>query len=167
MTRLPRLALLACLPLAAPAQERPQPCFVQVGAARVDPGTPSLAPVVEAGVPVLQWGLTCLGVFGGGTQWRRGPFSASQVRPGDLLDRTAGWAGVYAGGAFWSAGLAAELAWQQVYVTPTAGGDDFNGVDQTRTGAGLFVGLHGRSGFGAFLRAGTLSGFGCGLSFHF
>jgi hypothetical protein len=171
MSRFPRLAvILLFLPLAAPAQEEtqtPRPFFVHLGADKVDPGAGSFAPVAEAGVPILRWGLTCLGVFGGGTQWRRGSFSAGSVRPGDLLDKTAGWAGVYGGGAFWTVGLAGEFARQQVYVAPSPADNFYNGITQNRTGAGVFVGLHGQSGFGAFVRAGTQSGFGCGLSFHF
>ena len=170
MSRFPCLAVFALLPLAAPAQEQPRPArsgFVHVGAAKLDPGAGSLTPVLEAGYPVLQWGLTCLGVFAGGAQWRRGRFSAGEVSPGSLLDKTALWAGAYTSGAFWSVGLAAEYATQQIYVTPTPANNFFNGVDQSRSGLGLFLGLHGQSGFGAFVRLGSQSGIGCGVSFHF
>jgi len=170
MSRFPAFAFLALLPAAAAAQEtepKPAPWFVHLGADRVDPGAGAFGPVLEGGLPILRWGPTCLGVYAGATQWRRGGFTAAQVRDGDLLDKTSWWAGSYVGGAFWSFGLAGEYATWQSYATPTAGNGFYDGTGHSRAGAGFFAGLRGASGFGAFLRAGTVSGFGFGLSFHF
>jgi len=166
MSRFPRTAIVLLLPLAGMAQEA-RPAFIHLGSAKVDPGAATLSLVLEGGAPILRWGLANVGVFGGGTQWRRGRFSASQVRAGDLLDKTTTWAGVYGGSAYWTLGLAGEYARQQVYAVPTPANQFYDGVDQTRAGVGFFVDLHGPSGFGAFVRAGTQSGLGFGLSWHF
>ena len=166
MSRFPRFAILLLLPLAARAQEA-RPAFLHLGGDKVAPGAAAFSLVVEGGVPILRWGLASLGVFAGATQWRRGAFSAAGMRAGDLLDKTTSWAGVYGGSAYWSFGLAGEYARQQVYVIPTPATQFYNGINQLRAGAGCFVDLHGPSGFGAFIRAGTQSGFGLGLSWHF
>ncbi|MGA2083206.1 MAG: hypothetical protein ABSH53_21735 [Holophaga sp.] len=170
MSRFLCLAVMSVLPWAAWAQGgslRPRPYFFQVGADTVGPGAGGFSPVVQLGAPVLQWGLTYLGVFGGGTQWRRGSFEAGTLHNGDLLDKTAYWIGLYGGGGFWTIGVAGEYAREEDYVTPTPTNAYFDGVVHDRAGAGVFISLHGRSGVGAFVRAGTQSGFGCGLSLRF
>ena len=72
MSRFPRFAVLSLLPLAAMAQDD-RAAFIHLGAEKVDPGAATFSLVLEGGAPILRWGLANLGVFGGGTQWRRGP----------------------------------------------------------------------------------------------
>ncbi len=169
MSRWLRTAFIL-LPLALAAQGVDTPgkaFFLHLGADRVDNGATGVAPLAEFGLPVCRFGHSCLGLFAGVTQWSRGSYGADEMRPGYLLRKQVGWAGLYGSGDFVTFGLATEYARADTYVVPSAGTGWYDEVTRNRPGAMGFVSLHGRGGFGGFVRAGSQGGAGLGLSLNF
>lgn len=148
------------------AQET-KPFFVHLGAGKLDAAAESFTAVGEAGVPILKNLDAFLGVFAGASAWSRGAYVPSSVTAGSLLQKKAYWGGAYWGGRIWSLGLAAEFGVRETYTPPVYSNDWYTGVTRNQAGAGGFVSIRMAKGFGAFLRAGTLSGAGAGLSLNF
>jgi len=170
MTRMLRTAALCCLPLFVMAQEETReakPFFIEVGANKIDSGADAFTIVAQAGIPIYRRGLTYVGIFGGGTQWKRGPYSSTSVMPGDLLDKSAYWGGVYWGGQFTTLGVGPEYAKKETYMVPQYTNDWYDDVTKKQFGAQAFLSFHWKNGLGAFVRAGTQSGVGAGLSLNF
>ena len=170
MTRILRQVALCGLSLCAFAQEDTlsgKPFFVQVGVNKIDSGADTFTVVGQVGVPVLKRGLSQVGVFAGVTQWKRGAYVASGVVEGDLLEKNAFWGGVYWGDQFWTGGVAAEYGKKQTYTVPRYTNDYYTSISKSQFGAGAFISLHWKNGFGAFVRAGSQSGVGAGLSLNF
>ncbi len=165
-----RIAAIGGFALLGYAQEvgpAAKPWFIQVGANKVDSGAGGFTLVAQGGIPVYRRGLTYLGVFGGVTQWQRGTYAQSEVSAGDLLEKRTYWSGLYGGGPFLTAGLGLEYGNQETYVVPKQSNGWYDNVGKKAFGVTAFISLHGRNGFGAFLRAGTHGGFGGGLSLNF
>jgi hypothetical protein len=170
MTCWPRLATIVLLPLALAAQGIDTPgkaWFIHLGMNKVDTAASGFTPVAEVGVPIYRYGHNCLGMFGGGTQWTRGAYTADEMRAGDLLQKRVGWAGLYGTGDFLTLGLGAEYARAEIYVVPAAGNGWYDDLTRNRAGGMGFISLHGRNGFGGFFRCGSQSGVGLGLSLNF
>ena len=161
--------LLCALGMGLCAQEAPRsrPFLVHLGTGQVDPGAGSLTPVVELGVPILNSLGSYLGAYAGATSWSRGSYAPSSVAAGSLLQKKAYWGGAYWGDRFWTVGAAAEWASQATYTPPVHANDWYSGITRNRFGAGGFVSLHRPGGLGAFVRAGSASGVGAGLSLNF
>jgi len=170
MNRWRHTFIIALLPLALSGQgiDRPgKAWFVHLGIDKVDRGANGVSPVAEAGVPVYRSGHSCLGLFGGGTQWTRAAYTSDEMRASDLLQKRVGWAGLYGGGDFLTLGLGGEYARTETYVVPAATNGWYDELTRNRSGAMGFVSLHGRNGFGGFFRCGSQSGVGLGLSLDF
>ena len=170
MIRWRRPAILFLLPLALAAQGVDTPgkaWFIHLGVNKIDPGASDVTPVAEAGFPIYRSGHSCLGLFGGGTQWTHAAYTANEMQAGDLVQKRVGWAGLYGGGDFLTFGLGAEYSRVETYVVPAAGNGWYDEVTRNRPGAMGFVSLHGRNGLGGFFRGGGQSGVGLGVSLNF
>jgi len=169
MSPWPRIAVVL-LPLTLAAQGVDTPgkaWFLHLGINKVDTAASGFTPVAEVGFPIYRSGHSCLGMFGGGTQWTRAAYTADEMRAGDLLQKRAGWAGLYGSGDFLTLGLGAEYARAETYVVPAAGNGWYDNLIRNRAGAMGFISLHGRNGLGGFIRYGNQSGIGFGLSLNF
>lgn len=167
--RLPT-AILMLLPMTLAAQgvdTQGKGYFLHLGVDKVDTGANGVSPVAEAGVPIYRSGHSCLGLFGGGTQWTRGAYSASEMQAGNLIQKRVVWVGLYGGGDFLTLGAAAEYGRSEIYAVPVAPNGWYDDVTWTRTGAMGFLSLHGRNGWGGFVHGGSQSGVGLGLSVNF
>ena len=144
-----------------------KPFLIHLGVNKVDSGAGSFTVLGEIGVPILRRGLHYVGLHAGGNGWQRGSYPANSLAPGDLLEKTAYWGGAYWGGPFWTMGAACEYGEKITYQVPVYETNWANSTSKNEFGANGMVSLHGKNGFGAFLRAGTFSGFGAGLSLNF
>jgi len=145
----------------------PKPFFLHIGVNKIDSEAESFTAVGEVGIPVLRQGLSYIGVYAGGTSWSRGSYVQSSVSEGSLLKQSSFWGGAYWGDQFWTVGLAAEYGSKQTYTVPTYTNAYYTGITKNQFGVGGFAALHWKNGLGAFIRAGSESGVGAGLSLNF
>jgi len=126
-------------------------------------------PVVQAGLPIMklfsQYAYN--GIYAGGTSWSRGEYVASGIQAGDLLNKSSYWLGAYWGTETWTAGLGPEYSTLKLYQKPAYANDFYSSRTEKKFGASAFVSFHWTNGFGAFLRAGSESGIGGGISINF
>jgi len=161
------ILLMAALHLGAQEAPGDRPLFLHLGVAKADSEAQAFTVFGEAGVPVVRAGLTYLGVYAGATSWNRGAYVPSAVVAGSLLRKQAWWGGAYGGGRFWTGGLAAEYGNRTAYTLPVYADDYYTSITRNRFGAGGFIALHGGNGLGGFVRGGSQSGVGAGLSLNF
>ena len=128
-----------------------KPFFIQVGANKIDSGAGGFTVAGEVGVPVYRRGLTYVGIYAGGNQWKRGSYDASSVNPGDLLDKSAYWGGVYWGGQFMTFGVGGEYATKDTYVVPKQTNNWYDDVTNKQFGAQGFLSFHWKNGVGLSL----------------
>ena len=170
MNRILRITALLALPLALAAQEETKDAkgfFVQVGVNKIDSGADGFTVLAQVGVPIVHRGLNYVGIYAGGTQWKRSGSLDASTPEGELTEKSSYWGGVYFGDQFLTYGAAAEFGKKTSYQTPSYGNAWYDAASKNEFGANAFIAFHWKSGFGAFVRAGSQSGIGAGLSLNF
>ena len=142
--------------------------FIHVGSNKFEDALQNAA-VIQAGLPIMklfsQYAYN--GIYAGGTSWSRGEYVPSGISEGDLIDKSAYWLGAYWGTETWTLGVGPEYATSKIYQRPVYANDYYTSRTEKKFGASAFVSFHWTNGFGAFLRVGSESGIGGGISLNF